>query len=302
MRHTTGDGAAPGAPAWTLTEDLDAFLAHAGTFLRSRPAQHTVPLTVTDDLRRRGRHVYGDEPAVFGFLERAGAVRAVCFRTPPRGVYLTALAPDEADALAARLADRSERLPGVTGDPESAAALAAAWQRHTGATPALHGRRLLHRLGTLTAPDPAPPGRARVAQEPDREQLARWYTEFSEAVGDGPAQDADAWADARLARGGATFWETPDGTPVAMAGVTPEIAGQVRVAPVYTPAGRRRRGYAGAVTAAVSRAALTAGAEEVLLFTDAANATSNGVYRRIGYRPVAESVEYVFEGGRAVGR
>jgi predicted GNAT family acetyltransferase len=42
------------------------------------------------------------------------------------------------------------------------------------------------------------------------------------------------------------------------------------------------------VTAAVTRAALDAGAEHVVLFTDLANPTSNGVYQRLGYRPVSD--------------
>ncbi len=77
-----------------------------------------------------------------------------------------------------------------------------------------------------------------------------------------------------------------------MAGVTPLIAGQVRVAPVYTPAPLRGRGYGGAATAAVTRAALSSGVREVLLFTDLSNATSNGLYQRIGYRPVADFTAY----------
>jgi predicted GNAT family acetyltransferase len=79
-----------------------------------------------------------------------------------------------------------------------------------------------------------------------------------------------------------------------MAGATPLIAGQIRVAPVYTPAPLRGRGYAGAATTEVSRAALAAGADEVLLFTDLANPTSNGLYQRIGYRPVADFAVYDF--------
>nr|WP_232542680.1 GNAT family N-acetyltransferase [Streptomyces sp. QHH-9511] len=81
------------------------------------------------------------------------------------------------------------------------------------------------------------------------------------------------------------FWETDEG-PVSMASVSRTVAGQARVSPVYTPPGARGRGYAGAVTRAVSRAALDAGAEQVLLFTDLANPTSNALYQRLGYRPV----------------
>ena len=57
---------------------------------------------------------------------------------------------------------------------------------------------------------------------------------------------------------------------------------------VRTPPEERGRGFAGAVTSAVSRAALDAGAEQVLLFTDLANPTSNALYRRLGYRPLGD--------------
>ncbi len=79
-----------------------------------------------------------------------------------------------------------------------------------------------------------------------------------------------------------------------MAGLTRPAAGQVRVGPVYTPPALRDRGYRGAVTAAVSRAALDAGATEVLLFTDLANPTSNARYQRLGYETVADRAIYSF--------
>ncbi len=79
-----------------------------------------------------------------------------------------------------------------------------------------------------------------------------------------------------------------------MAGVTPMVAGQIRVDPVYTPAHLRGHGYAAAVTAEVSRAALAAGATDVVLFTDAANPTSNALYHRLGYIPIADWASYDF--------
>jgi predicted GNAT family acetyltransferase len=282
---------------WHRTEDLDRFLDRAGDFLRSRPALHTVALTVTETLRTRGPHVYGDESPVYGTLEGDGVVRAVYVRTPPHQLNVTALTSEEADSLAAHLEGLDRRVPGVVADHETATAFAAAWQARTGTAATLHQRQRLYRLGTLTVPRPAPEGGARVAGESDRTQLVQWYGEFVEAVGH-PAGEAGPWADARIAYGGITLWETPDGTPVAMAGVTRRVAGQVRVAPVYTPAPLRGRGYAGAVTAEASRAARDAGADEVLLFTDLANPTSNRLYQRIGYRPVADFAVYDFTEGR----
>lgn len=78
---------------WHLTEDLDDFLARAGDFLQSRPALHTVPLTVTEALRTRGADAYGADAPIFGLLERAGEVRATFFRTPPRRLTLTPSPP-----------------------------------------------------------------------------------------------------------------------------------------------------------------------------------------------------------------
>ena len=52
--------------------------------------------------------------------------------------------------------------------------------------------------------------------------------------------------DRPLANGELVLWEV-DGVPVSLAGATAPIAGVTRVAPVYTPAALRGRGYAGAV-------------------------------------------------------
>ncbi|MGC0331289.1 putative GNAT family acetyltransferase [Streptomyces sp. SAI-170] len=273
---------------WRLTWDLDDFLTHAGTFLHERPDLHTVVLTVTEGLRTRGPNAYGDEAPFFGMLEEDGAVRAVCFRTPPHRLGLTPVTAAQADSLAAHLVAVGRPVPGVSAEAETARLFAEAWQRHTGATSAVRQRQRLYRLDTLTVPRPVPAGRPRIAEQADRELLVRWFGEFHRDIGEDDGGRGGSWADARLSYGGVTLWEAPDGTPLSMAGLTPLIAGQIRVAPVYTPAHLRGRGYAGAVTAEVSRLAWERGADQVLLFTDLANPTSNALYQRIGYRPVAD--------------
>lgn len=212
----------------------------------------------------------------------------------PRRLSLTPITLDEADSLAAHLADLGHPRPGITADHDTATTFAKAWQRRTGATPTLHERQRLYRLGTLTPPEPLPEGRSRVAGEHDRDQLLLWHPEFVEAIGAVAPTDPGSWVDTRIAYGRITFWETPDGTPVSMAGVTPMVAGQIRVAPAFTPAHLRGRGYAGAATAEASRAALAAGAPEVLLFANLANPTSNGLYQRIGYGTVTDFAVYNF--------
>ena len=102
--------------------------------------------------------------------------------------------------------------------------------------------------------------------------------------------------DDRFSYGGFTLWEAA-GQPVSLAGLSRPVAGQARLGPVYTPPGLRGRGYGGAVTWAVSRAALDAGITGVVLFTDLANPTSNALYQRLGYRPVADRTVWSLRGG-----
>jgi len=283
---------------WYLTDDVDDFLARAGDFLRSRPALHTMALTVTERLRTLEPTGDGTSAPVFGRLEQAGQVRATFYRFPSRGLSVTSLTPEQADMLAAQLAFLGYSLPSVSADGTTAAAFAEAWQRHTGATPMLRVRLHLHRLSALIPPKPAPAGQGRLAGERDREHLIRWCREFAADVGEAITIDAATWARSRFAEKRYTFWQTPDGTPVSMAGVNPMVAGQVRVDPVYTPAQLRGRGYAGAVTVEVSRAALASGATDIVLFTSAANPTSNALYRRIGFVPIADWAGYDFTAPR----
>jgi predicted GNAT family acetyltransferase len=69
-----------------------------------------------------------------------------------------------------------------------------------------------------------------------------------------------------------------------------------RIAPVYTPPEYRGCGYASALAAAVSRILLERGKQVIYLTTDLANATSNNIYQRIGYRPVGDQYQFDFVG------
>ncbi|MFD7877160.1 GNAT family N-acetyltransferase [Streptomyces sp. NPDC059766] len=280
---------------WHLTEDVDDFLARAGDFLRSRPGPHVMALTWAERVRTRGAGAFGTGVPVFGVLESAGEVRATFHRLPPRALAPTPLTPGQADSLAAHLAALGHPLPSVSADEQSATAFAEAWQRHTGATPKARQTRVrLYRLGTLIPPEPMPAGRGRLLGERDLEETMFWCGEFARAVGEDVSIDARTWAGTRFADKRYTLWETPDGTPVSVAGMNPLIGGQIQVDVVYTPAHLRGRGYAAAVATEVSRAALAAGAKDVVLFADVANPTSNALYRRLGYHALTDWATYDF--------
>src|SRR5438876_114270 len=80
--------------------------------------------------------------------------------------------------------------------------------------------------------------------------------------------------------------------PVALTSVVGHTPHGARIGAVYTPPELRRRGYATALVADVSRRQLAEGKRFCFLFTDLANPISNSIYPKVGYRPVADFREY----------
>ncbi|MFI9079233.1 GNAT family N-acetyltransferase [Streptomyces sioyaensis] len=279
---------------WTTTRNPADFEAAAGAFLRSRPAAHSVLLSVTSSLRSLGADAYGADAPAFGWWRRSGRepVGAAFVWTPPRTALLSPMPEEAAGELVETLAAQRLDVPGVNAGRAVAEAVAGAWQRRHGGTVTTGERLRLYRLDELIEPSPAPPGTARRARPADRDLLLAWFTAFATEIGDPPPRDGRA-VDARIAGGRCLLWET-GGRPVSMAGHTPPLFGAARVAPVYTPPELRGRGYAGAVTAAVSHAVRALGTQELLLFADLANPTSNALYRRLGYRPVEDHLVLEF--------
>lgn len=267
---------------WRVTSDISDFVAAAGDLLRSEPVRNTVPLTVLDSLLKAGLDTFGDVAPIFGWHEDGGRIDGAVLQTPPHPLLVASLPPGSAAELLRAISTSAGASPvGANLPAESVDEVAAAWADGGGMT-TVHHRMRLFRLAELEPPDAA--GAARTATDSDLELALEWNTAFGAEAG--TIDSARAVAD-KLSYGGLTLWED-DCQRVAMASLTRQVAGVCRVGSVYTPPQLRRRGYGGAVTSAVSEQALDAGAAEVVLYTDLANATSNALYQRLGYRPVCD--------------
>jgi ribosomal protein S18 acetylase RimI-like enzyme len=274
---------------WQLTDSLDEF-ERADEHLRADPVRHTVPLSVLANLRHAGLSRYGADAPMFGWHQRAnGTVDGAVLQTPPFPLLAASLPGGSIPGLLAALAAERGLPTAVNVAATDEARFLTDWNAATGGTGTVGGRSRLYVLDELLPPAPVPDGTARLAAEPDIDLLLDWLAAFrAEALAGGPEDSRRAVTDG-LSHDGFMLWEI-GGEPVAMAGRTRLVAGVARVTNVYTPPARRRRGYAGGVTAAISRAAQAAGARSVVLFTDLANPTSNALYQRLGYRPVEDRV------------
>ncbi len=270
------------------TDDPAAALAGAARFLLSRPVEHNVVLTLL------GLRAHHPEPGRYWTVRDGGdggAVAGFVFQSPTTyPAFVTPMPPAAVVAAVAAVGDVVVDLPGVRGEAATAARFAGGWtERHAvGAVPVI-GQRL-YEVTDVVLPTGVV-GRFRPARPTDRDLLIAWHRGFGEAVGDQPVDDA-AVVDRRLAGGELAVWED-GGEPVSMAGATEPVAGVARIGAVFTPAERRRRGYAAACVAALSSQVLATGSR-CILYTQLGDATANAMYRRIGYRALEESLHYRF--------
>lgn len=279
---------------FVIEHDATAFAPRGLAWMERDAVLNTLPATIS---RTRLAGLPGGDtgPPLWITIESEdGGVIGAAVRTPPRAVVLPAIPP----AMAAGLADfvhelpTAQDLPGVTGLVAQASAFADRWATCTGRGVHTHTRMRLYRMAELVPP-PAGRGSWRLADESDFDLCFDWFVDFPAAAGHKtgpPAETSDVRE--RLAGRRIGLWEI-DGEPVSLAGWTLPASGVVRVGPVYTPRQHQRHGYGTAVTAAATAGILATGAE-ACLFTDLNNPTSNSIYQKIGYRPVADFVELVF--------
>ena len=268
---------------WRLTDDVDEYAERTSDLLTSSPAEHTIPLTVLEIVR--GGHRWSGDPMLFGWYEDGGEVSGAVFRTPPFELLLAVL-PEAATAeLVAALRDAGAEVPGVNGDVEGVGRFVEAWAAATGRRGTTTIAMDLYELGALRHPEPPPAGRARPAEEADVDVAVRLYTAF-QAETPTPSTPVLPLVQERMQDRRLWLWEDGSGRPVSLAARTAAVAGVARIAPVYTPPEQRRRGYAGAVTAACTADALARDADRVVLYTDLADPSANAMYQRIGFRPI----------------
>jgi predicted GNAT family acetyltransferase len=232
--------------------------------------------------------LYGDDP-YFAVAREGGEVVAATMRTPPHNLILSEVDDEGAiEGLAADAHAVFERLPGVIGPKLSVAELARVWEERAGQAGRLALCQRAYSADTVVVPEGVP-GSPRPYEERDRDRVAHWLDAFvDEALPDPPPEDSAEMIErrARDPDSGWLIWE--DGEPVSFGGFGGLTPNGIRVGPIYTPPELRRRGYASALTAAITKLNFDRGRRFCFLFTDLANPTSNSIYQRIGYRPVTD--------------
>jgi predicted GNAT family acetyltransferase len=135
----------------------------------------------------------------------------------------------------------------------------------------------------------------RLATMTDLALVARWIFEFGVAALPKESNTAEnALELARIKIEDQDFYLWEDRQPSALAGRTRPTPNGYGIGPVYTPVAFRRKGYASALTAALSQVLLDSGKKFTALFTNLSKPTANSIYQKIGYRPMCDFAMYTF--------
>lgn len=268
-----------------MTADPEEVLERAGSFLQGDPLRHNVILSL---LEARAAH---PEPGRYWVAQVDGGVSGVVLQSPTHFMAtVTPMAREVVTAVVDAIVDDGVDLPGVNGEAATAARFAGHWTERTrSAAHPVQGHRIYEVEHVVPAARTT--GQLRPATSTDRDLLVTWFEDFEVEAATSRAHAASNVVDRRLRAGHLWIWD--DDGAAAMVGLSDPVAGVVRVDRVYTPPPRRRRGYASGMVAAVSSSVRAQG-QRCILYTDLGNASSNSIYRAIGYRAIDESLHYDF--------
>lgn len=137
-----------------------------------------------------------------------------------------------------------------------------------------------------------PGHRVRRAAPPDLDELTEWRHDYMvEALHAKPGEGLRTAARDEMRRmiaEGVGFVLDAEGACAAFSAFNARLPDVVQVGGVFTPPGRRGRGYARAVVAASLLDAQREGASRAVLFTDRLNIAARRAYVALGFEPIGE--------------
>ncbi len=271
----------------------EEFLEHTRAALELNEAANSLMLGICGVLVEHPNR-YRDTPCLKTVTDEGGLVLAALM-TPPHNLVVYHHRGDlgkGAEILVESVLRDGWQVPGIMGPVETAAVVADAWTAHTGCRSRLAQRLRAYELRQVTIPPPQR-GRLRRATEGDLDLVAEWYCAFQQEIhGRADQEEAQRAAGIRTEARDVFLWE--DGGVVSIAMQNRPTRHGISVGLVYTPPELRGRGYATACVSGLSRLLLASGWEFCALFADLDNPVSNGIYLRIGYKPVCDFHEIRF--------
>lgn len=267
------------------------FLERAGEWLERAEAENNLLLGISKYFLTNERRL--DVNTYLLTVEESGKILGAALMTPPRHLIITRMSEPALVALADYLLKEDMWVPGVVGPKSTSRLFAAQWKNQTGKNSHLKMSQRIYACERVVVPVYSR-GYLRPAIESDEALLVQWSAEFCrEARIEDEIEHTMARIPNEIARQSLYVWDNDQ--VVSMAIVQRQTARGICVSMVYTPPHLRKHGYATSCVTALTQRMLDSGKGFCCLYTDLTNPTSNTIYQKIGYQPVCDSEDLVFE-------
>lgn len=279
-----------GDMSWSLCENVEEFLGRRGDVLLSNESIHCLALGACE----RAQTSPADAPSyTFLTFEEAEvwSAHAIVMHAS-QALLMSDITDAQARALSASLTTHSIELKIAEGPERATVAFSEAWSRAHGRPYALQMDQGLYEVTQVLRPDPAGGSMVPVALEHE-ELLRAFLAGFHDDCFPGrpfPTEQLHTRVRRLIDEEKGVLWRDRDGALVAMAAVVRESQKTSSISLVYTPQEHRRRGHAGRLVGELSHEQLLSGKEACNLHADMKNATAHGVYTRLGYKKIAQSI------------
>lgn len=276
--------------SWSLCKNVEEFLGRRGDVLSSNESLHCLALGMCE----RAQTSPADAPShTFLTFEEAGVSSAhAIVMHASQALVMSDITDAQARELSAALTKNAIELKMAEGPVRATEAFSEAWSRTHGRPFALQMDQGLYEVTHVIRPDPAGGSMVPVALEHE-ELLRAFLAGFHDDCFPGrpfPTEQLHARVRRLINEEKGVLWRDRDGALVAMAAVVRESQKTSSISLVYTPQEHRRRGHAGRLVGELSHEQLISGKEACNLHADMKNATAHGVYTRLGYKKIAQSI------------
>jgi predicted GNAT family acetyltransferase len=267
------------------------FLARTKPWLEKAEAKNNLILGIAAYFASCAGQLKGSP--YFLTVEGNGTIVGAALMAPPRRILLTRMPHPAVTLLADYLLEEAASVPGVLGPKAEAKLFANYWTSKTGRSCHLKMSERIYACEKVIPPVHAF-GQLKPAKEVDQALLSDWCEQFCiDARIDDETVYFKAQLPRKLADQSIFVWETDEA--VSMAAIERETAHGVAISWVYTPRHLRNKGYATACVAALTQRMLDSGKQFCCLYTDLTNPTSNSIYQKIGYQPICDVQDWIFE-------
>ncbi|MCJ8347677.1 GNAT family N-acetyltransferase [bacterium] len=274
--------------------DAQEFLNRCLETFESNEVYYSLMLGLSKKLVQNPLH-YGDFP-LMATVEKDDQLLSIALMTPPFKLQISLVDENSKDALsflAQSIYDHSWRIPTVMGEAHILKTFIKKWLDLNSCLSLEGERQRIYGL-TQVIKGPLVPGFYRIAKSDEFDLIMLWQKAFHlETFGEGVKTAIyEKLVKSLFNEGHLYIWD--DQGPVSMAALTRPTSHGITVSYVYTPNEHRKKGYASAIVSEISQMCLEQGKVFCSLFTDLSNATSNGIYQKIGYQAVADVIDIHF--------